>query len=270
MDRYPLGLDNVGHGVRRVFDVADPSRACRAGLNASRFHSPVYPVVAEITLVRRMVCWMKKPHAIGARHNTISAPDAPRPIHQDHAVRCLVGSAYGAYLDAGRLFALVAELWNEKGFIDFFIGNIFELASSQVDPAVSESISCLLGGIGEDFSLVGHDISFNPGSGYVALERDLVFELACLHTETATDAFVCIYKKYPPERLWGGANGKGPDDVMQPSGQCCGDGSFDGQFKKFSPVHLLPLTRFGRLMRIMTESARKSRVVSLRVDAFDL
>lgn len=165
---------------------------------------------------------------------------------------------------------MVAEFWNEKSLIDFFIRNIFELAPSQVDPAVSESISSFLWGIGEYFSLFRHDISFNPGSGYIALERDLAFKLTCLHTEAAPDALVRIYEKYPPERLWRGMNGKGPDDFSQPSGQCYGDGSFDGQFKKFSPVHLFLLTRFGRLMRIMTEHARKSRVVPIRVDTFDL
>jgi hypothetical protein len=177
-----------------------------------------------------MVYWMEKPHAIGARHDAVSASDAPLPVHHDDPVRRLVSGTYRTHLDAGRLFALVAELWDEKGLINFFIGNISILAPSQVDPAVSESVSRLLRGIGEYFSLFGHDISFNPGPGYIGIERDFVFQFACLDTEAAADALVCIYEKHPPAGLRRGMYAEGPDDFIQPSRQCYGNGSFDSQF----------------------------------------
>ena len=112
-----------------------------------------------------MVDWMEKPHAVGARHDTVSAADAPLPVHQDHPVRRLVSGTYRTHLDAGRLFALVAELWDEKGLINFFLGNIFKLAPSQIDPAVSESVSRLFRGIGEYFSLLWSRHTVQPRSG---------------------------------------------------------------------------------------------------------
>jgi hypothetical protein len=217
-----------------------------------------------------MVYRMEEPHAIGAGHNTVTTADAPLPVHQDYAFRRLVGSAHRTHLDAGRLIALVAELGNEKGLINFFLGNIFELAPSQVDPAVSEPISCLLWGIGEYFSLFGHDISFNPGSGYIALERDFVFELTGLYTETAADAFIGIDEKYKAQGRCPGPNIRGPEDSVQSFGQHHSGGSFHGQFYKISSIHLLLLTGFRRLMRIMTEHTRKSRVVPIRINTFDL
>jgi hypothetical protein len=167
-----------------------------------------------------MVYRMEEPHAIGTRHDAVSASDAPLPVHHDDAVRRLVSGAYGTHLDAGRLFALVAELWDEKGFINFFIGNISILAPSQVDPAASESVSRLLRGIGEYFSLFGYNIPFNPGPGYIGIERDFVFQFACLDTEAAADALVRIYEKYPPGMLWRGIYGERANDFIQPSCQC--------------------------------------------------
>jgi hypothetical protein len=152
----------------------------------------INPVIAEITFIRRMVYWMEKSHAIRAGHDTITAADAPCPVHQHYPVGILISRANGTHLDAGRLVALITELGNEKGFINLFLRNIFELTPSQIDPAVSKSVSRLFWGIGEYFSVFGHDVSFDPGSGHIALERYFVFELTGLYAETAADAFISI------------------------------------------------------------------------------
>jgi hypothetical protein len=230
----------------------------------------VNPMIAEVTLIRRMVYRMEKPHAIGAGHNTISTPDAPLPVHQDHAFRCLVGSAYGTYLDAGRFVALVAEFGNEKGLINFFIRNILELSAPQIDPAISESISCLFGGIGEDFSVFGYDISFNPGSGYITVERNFVFELTGLDTKTAADTFISIDEKYKTRGRNPGLSVLRPEKSAQSFDQQHGGGSSYGQFYKFSPVHLFLLAGLGCLVRIMTQHALQPGIMPIRINTFDL
>ena len=104
---------------------------CRApkgqALDAGGLHALGDPVVAEVAFLG--VCTrVEEPHAVGAAHDAVAAADAPRPVHEDYAVRGLIGGADRADLHAGRIFALVAELGHEKRLIDVLFSDVLELA----------------------------------------------------------------------------------------------------------------------------------------------
>jgi hypothetical protein len=157
-------------------------------------------MITEITFIGHAMDWMEEPHAVWTGHDTVTAADAPLPVHQHHPVGILVSRAHRTYLDTGRLFALVAEFGNEKSFFYFFRKNIFKLTTSQIDPAGSKSVSCLFRSIGEYFSFSVHYISFNPGPGDTGIKGDFVFQLTGLYAETAADAFIGINEKYKATR----------------------------------------------------------------------
>jgi hypothetical protein len=173
-------------------------------------------VITEITLLGYMVYRMEEPHSIRAGHDTITTPDAPFLVHQDHPVCGLICGAHRAYLDTGGLFALVTELGHKKSLIDVLGGNISVLSHSEIDPRGGESVPGFLGGIGKYFSVFGDHVSFNPGSRDIGVKGNLIFEFACLDTEAAADALVGIHEKYPAEGFWRSMSGSGPEDFNAP------------------------------------------------------
>jgi len=239
---YPLSPDDASHRIAGVFDVADLSCPGRASLDTGRLQAAVNPVITKITFIRHMVDRMEKSHAVRAGHNAVTAADAPLPIHQHNTISSLVSCAHRTYLDAGRLCALVAELGNEKSLFDFFRGNVFEFAMSQIDPAGGKSVPRFFRCIGEYVSLRGYNIPFNPGPGDIRVKGDFVFQFAGLDAETAADALIGIDKKYETAGRRRGLNIGGPENSVQSPGQHNDSGSFRGQYDKIPPVHfsLLP------------------------------
>jgi hypothetical protein len=180
---------------------------------------------------------MEKPHAVRAGHDTVTAADAPLPVHQHHTVGILVSRAHRTYLDTGRFFALVAKFGDKKSLFNLFPGYIFKLTVPQIDPSISESIPRLFRSIGEYFSFSRYDIPFNPGPGDVGSKRDFIFQFTGFYTETAADAFIGIDEKYKAQGRGRGLNIRGPENSIQSFDQHHSGGSFYGQFYKISPVH---------------------------------
>jgi hypothetical protein len=230
----------------------------------------VNPVITKITFIGHAMDWMEEPHAVRAGHYTVTAADAPLPVHQHNSVGILISRAHRTYLDTGRFFALVAKFGNEKSLFYFFRRNIFKLTTPQIDPAGSKSVPRLFRTIGQYFSFSVNDISFNPGPGDTGIKGDFVFQFTGFYAEAATDAFIDIDEKCKANRQCPGLDIVGPENSVQSFDQHQGSGPFYGQFNKISPVHLYLLTGFGCLMRIVTEHTFQPGIVLIRVDAFDL
>jgi len=154
---HSLSRNDFGYRVIGVFEVRQPSSAECATLNAGRLQAFGNPVVAEIAFVGDLVFRVEEPHAVGASHDAVAAADAPFPIYKDHAVVRLVRCADRAYLDAGRVIALIAELWYKKCLCDIFRIN---LLSPNV--ATGKTVSPAIGRICVSLTILRHHIAFNP------------------------------------------------------------------------------------------------------------
>jgi hypothetical protein len=131
----------------------------------------------------------------------------------------LIGGTHGAYLDTGRFGTLVTKLGHKKSLIDFLGRNLPVFSQPKINPAGNEPVAAFLRGIRKYFPIFGDDVPFHPCPGDIGPEGDFIFELTGLYAETATDAFVGIHEKYPPDRLCGSQAFRTPEDFVKPAGQ---------------------------------------------------
>jgi hypothetical protein len=122
---------------------------------------------------------------------------------------------------------LVAELGHKEGLVNPVLGNILELSHPEINPAVDESVAGFLGGIREDLSFLGNDISLHPGPGDIGFEGDFIFELTGFDAKAAADALVGVHQKCPAHRLRRGLKDQRLENTVQPVGQ----GYYGGPFQ---------------------------------------
>ena len=132
----PLCHDDLRDRITRVLDVPQLSRPEGTGLNAGGLKPLGDPVIAEVALFRCVIYRVEEPDAIRTAHDTVSATDTPGPVDHDNTVRRLIGCADRADLNAGRIFALVAELGHKEGLFYIFLPDVLEFSHPQ-------GLSCL-------------------------------------------------------------------------------------------------------------------------------
>jgi hypothetical protein len=89
---------------------------------------------------------------------------------------------------------------------DFFIGHLQHARFVLVDFFAGEAVEGALGGVHHDVSVFIEDVALDPGSGDVGLEGDVVFDLAGLDAEAATDALVRVDQESPTHLRPGSEN----------------------------------------------------------------
>jgi hypothetical protein len=122
---------------------------------------------------------VEEARAVGAGLDAITATDAIVLVDQNHPVLALEGGSHGADLDAGRVFAVVAQLGDEKCPEDLFV---IIHGRKTVDAAV--------GAVDAHLSVCIDDVTLHPGSEVVGFLRYIVFNLASLDALSAADALV--------------------------------------------------------------------------------
>ena len=115
-------------GSLRVLDIPDLPRSEGTGLNTGGLQPLGDPVIAEVAFVCGVIYRMEEPDAVRTAHDTVTAPDAPGPVDHDNAVRRLIGRANRADLNAGGIFALVAELGHKERLFYIFLLNVLEFS----------------------------------------------------------------------------------------------------------------------------------------------
>src|SRR5210317_358311 len=173
--RHPLGRYDLGHRIVRVPQVRYSAGIESAGLDAGRIHALRDPVVAEVAFVRDLVNRMEEAHTIRAGHDAVATSDAPVAVYEDNAITGLVGRAYGTYLHARRVIALVAELRHEKCLRD--IVGIDLLAINDV---LDETVAATHRRIDVGLAILGYHVTLDPGPGNRRVVRYLVLILARL------------------------------------------------------------------------------------------
>jgi hypothetical protein len=191
-NRNSLGRNDFRHRIIRVSQVRQSSCAERTAFNAGWLHAFADSVVTEVALVGDLVVWMKEAHAVGAGHDAVAATNAPIPVDQDYAIVGLVGCPDRAHLDTGRVVALVTELRHKERLanvlrVDFFIAYL----------VIYKAIATAHWGIDMRFTILGYDVSFDPGARYRCVLGDFIFNLTGFYAKSAAHAFRRVYLKCP-------------------------------------------------------------------------
>ena len=162
----------------------------RARLNAGRQQPAVNAVITKSAFVSSAENRRDVAAPIRARLNAISATDAVLPVHQNHAVRGMIGCADWTDLRAGRVSAVIAQFGDKKAFDYLFI----------LRPVLLEAVPASFRRIHVDAFIFIDFILFDPRTEI--LVGNMVFYAA------GPDAGTATYTS-------GGINDKGPVEGFQ-------------------------------------------------------
>src|ERR1022692_4111576 len=173
--------------ARRIIEIPEDPGVHGANLDAGRLQPLRNPVIAPRAFVGGLRLLVEVPRTIRTSLDTVPAANAVFFVDEYHAVRRLVGGPNRTNLHAGGILAVIAQLRDKEGLLDF-----------RVAVAIAEAV--ILRGVGcrnvhrirlavdarSIFALEVH-VTLHPGTKVLRIEGDLVPYLASLLAAQAAD-----------------------------------------------------------------------------------
>jgi hypothetical protein len=115
LEHHPfIFLENTGDFSLWILHITKQAGLIGTDRDTGGELADLYTMITPGAFVGLMNVGIDKTRVIGAGLYTITAADAMLMINKNETFRGLEGRPHGAHLDAGRLLAVIAHLWNRE------------------------------------------------------------------------------------------------------------------------------------------------------------